>query len=101
MTILLFFYNKYEEDVSIETVDSIFATTISVVEKAYNIDDIEDEINNEEILSTLGENSEDHFCKIESLFVIIYVLIIFHFTFQNKFHPAHGKKDYFVYMRPQ
>ena len=68
---IVFFYNKYEEDVSIETVDSIFATTISVVETAYNIDDIEDDINNEEILSTLGENSEDHFCKIETLYTML------------------------------
>ena len=34
-------------------------------------------------------------------FVIIIVSIIFNFTFQNKFYLAHGKKDYFVYIRPQ
>ena len=71
MTILLFFCNKYEEDATTDTVDSIFATIISVVETAYNIDNIEDEINNEEILSTLGENSEDNFCKIETLYTML------------------------------
>ena len=54
MTVQLFFFcNKYEEDVSVETVVARFATIISVVETAYNIDDIEDEIDNEEILLTL------------------------------------------------
>ena len=55
------FCNKYEEDVSVETVASRFATIISIVETAYNIDAIEDEIDNGEILSALGENSEEHF----------------------------------------
>ena len=39
------------ENVSIGTVHSIFAITISVVETVYNIDDIEDEIKNKEIFN--------------------------------------------------
>ena len=38
----------------------------SDVETEYNMDNFEDEIDNEEILSTLGENSEEHFLKIET-----------------------------------
>ena len=58
------FCNKYEEDDSIETVAFGLATIISEVETAYNIDEIDEEIDQQEIYQLYMRTLKNIFEKL-------------------------------------